>query len=241
MSEKIWHLKKCDLFQQLSSDKLRELELRCRAKKFPRGSPIYLPADEADGVLLLASGRVKICSFSADGKQAILTFIEPGELFGELAVLDDEAREEYAEAAEASQVILIPADEIRRMMNEIPEISLGITKLIGLRRRRIERRLKYLLFRSNRERLTHLILELAEKYGYATREGVALSIKLSHQELANIIGSTRETVTVVLGELQAEGSLRLGRRRIVLTDVKRLAESVSAPVPRFESIPGAGP
>lgn len=240
MSEKLWHLKQCDLFQRLDSAALRELEPRCRVRKFPRGSPIYLPADEADGVLLLASGRVKICSFSTDGKQAILTFIEPGELFGELSVLDDETREEYAEAAEASQIILIPSDEIRRLMNDRPEISLGITKLIGLRRRRIERRLKYLLFRSNRERLIHLILELAEQYGYATKDGVALSIKLSHQELANIIGSTRETVTVVLGELQAEGSLRLGRRRIILKDVKRLADSVSASVPRFESIPGAG-
>ena len=95
MSEKIWLLKRCDLFQWLPPDELTKLELRCRARKFPRGSPIYLPADEADGVLLLTSGRAKICSFSIDGKQAILALIEPGELFGELAVLGQDVREEY--------------------------------------------------------------------------------------------------------------------------------------------------
>ncbi len=85
MSEKIWLLKRCDLFQRLPPEALTKLELRCRARKFPRGSPICLPTDEADGVLLLTSGRAKICSFSIDGKQAILALIEPGALFGELS------------------------------------------------------------------------------------------------------------------------------------------------------------
>jgi len=233
MSEKIWHLKNCDLFERLGADELKGLEMRCRARKFPRGSPIYLPADNADGVLLLTSGRVKICSFSTDGKQAILTFIEPGELFGELAMLDQETREEYAEATEACTLLLIPADAVQDLMARHADVSLGVTKLFGMRRQRIERRLKYLLFRSNRERLVHLLLELAERYGSHTANGVALGIKLSHQDLANIIGSTRETVTVVLGELQNEGSLKLGRRKIVLTDLDRLAQSVQVSPPRI--------
>ncbi|MFV2065446.1 MAG: Crp/Fnr family transcriptional regulator [Pirellulales bacterium] len=234
MSEKTWHLKNCDLFERLAADELKGLEMRCRARKFPRGSPIYLPADDADGVLLLTSGRVKICSFSVDGKQAILTFIEPGELFGELAMLDQETREEYAEAAEACTLLLIPADAMHDLMAQHTGVSLGVTKLFGMRRQRIERRLKYLLFRSNRERLIHLLLELAEQYGSRTADGVALGIKLSHQELANIIGSTRETVTVVLGALQNEGSLKLGRRKIVLTNLDRLAQSVQVSPPRIE-------
>ena len=236
MSEKIWLLKRCDLFQRLPPEALTKLELRCRARKFPRGSPIYLPADEADGALLLTSGRAKICSFSIDGKQAILALIEPGELFGELAVLGQDVREEYAEAAEKSSVLLIPADAIQTLMTDYPDVSIGITKLFGFRRRRVERRLKYLLFRSNRQRLIHLLLELTEQYGRPTAAGVDLGIKLSHQELANIIGSTRETVTVVLGELQAEGSLEVGRRKIVIRDLEGLAKSVQVPTP---SLPGS--
>ncbi|HUY92179.1 MAG TPA: Crp/Fnr family transcriptional regulator [Pirellulales bacterium] len=235
MSEKTWFLKRCNPFEQLPAEELAKVESRCRARNFPRSSPIYLPADEANGVLLLASGRVKICSFSAEGKQAILAFIEPGELFGELSLFDAGERDEYAEAVEASTVVLIPAAEVQRLMESYAQVSLGITKLIGLRRKRIERRLKYLLFRSNRERLVHLLLELAEQYGKKTAAGVQLSIKLSHQDLANIIGSTRETVTMLLGELQLEGYLKLARRNLTITNIDRLAASVSASPPKHLS------
>jgi len=241
MSEKLWHLKRCDLFEQLSTEELRQVESRCRARQFPRNSPIYLPADQADAVLLMASGRAKICGFSADGKQAILAFIEPGELFGELALLVPGDRDEYAEAVEASTVVLIPADEMQRLMEAHATVAVGITRLIGLRRRRIERRLKYLLFRSNRERLVHLLLELAEQYGQRGPEGVQLGIKLSHQDLASVIGSTRETVTVVLGEMQTEGLVKLGRRKIVLQKLDRLAASVDVPPPRLPARPQPGP
>jgi len=233
MSERLWYLKRCDLFQQLGADQLTALESRCRARKCPRGTPIYLPADQADGVLLLAEGRVKIGSFTEEGKQTILAFIEPGEIFGELSLLGSEEREEYAETIEKSTIILISNETMLQLLADNPSVSLGITKLFGLRRQRIERRLKYLLFRSNRERLVHLLLELAEQYGKQVEEGVELRIKLSHQDLASIIGSTRETVTVVLGELQTEGRLQLGRRKIVLKEIDQLAESVNIPSPRL--------
>ncbi len=233
MSEKIWHLKQCDLFQRLGPEELSRLESRCRSRIFPRKSLIYMPTDPADGVMLLASGRAKICTVTDQGKQAILSFVEPGELFGELAIFDSGSREDYAEAAEASTVILIPADEMRRLVERHPAVSVGITKLIGLRRRRIERRLKSLLFKSNRERLVHLLVELADQYGTPADEGIGLRIRLSHQDLANVIGSTRETVTIVLGELQAEGSLRVGRRRIVLRDAEGLARSIGVPPPKL--------
>ena len=233
MSERLWYLKQCDLFQQLSAQQLQMLELQSRARKFPRTSPIYLPAEQANGILLLAEGRVKIGSFTEEGKQTILTFIEPGEIFGELALLGADRRNEYAEAVEKSTIILIPAEVMQRLIEENPKVSFGITKLFGLRRERVERRLKYLLFRSNRERLIHLLLELTGQYGRHTARGVELSIKMSHQDLASMIGSTRETVTVVLGVLQTEGHLRLGRRKIIITGLAHLAASVQSEAPRI--------
>ncbi|MDC0935755.1 Crp/Fnr family transcriptional regulator [Pirellulales bacterium] len=236
MSERLWHLKQCELFQRLRPDQLKLVETRCRSRRFPRNSPIYLPADYADGVFLLAEGRAKIGGVTEDGKQTILGFIEPGELFGELSLLGAPTREEYAHAVEKTLVLMIPRDLMEQLIEQNPQLSMGITKLFGLRRLRIERRLKYLLFRSNRERLVHLLLELAERYGRPTDEGIGLRIKLSHQDLASIIGSTRETVTVVLGELQSEGLITLGRRRVTLLDLKRLAASVQMPTPRLSGV-----
>jgi CRP-like cAMP-binding protein len=191
-------------------------------------------------VLLLALGRVKIGSFNADGKESILAFIEPGELFGELALFDPRRREEFAETVEPSTVVMFPREAFSECMQKHAEISIGVTKLIGLRRQRIERRLKYLLFRSNRNRLVHLLLELAEQYGQGTPQKVLIRLRLSHQDLANIIGSTRETVTVTLGELQVEGLVELGRQKLVLCDLIRLAASAQTEIPtRWEAAPEA--
>jgi|SRR6056297_3488042 len=226
VKEKLWHLKGCDLFGRLLPEEIQRLEMRSRSRTFPARCPIYLPSEKADSVFLLVKGLVKVCNLTADGKQSILAFVEPGELFGELAIFADAAREEYVETVEAATVVMIPADTLQDLMAAHSDVALAITKLVGLRRHRIERRLKNLLFLSNRDRLIHLLLDLAEQFGTFADDGVRLRIKLAHQELANLIGSTRETVTLLLGQLKAEGFIEIGRRRIVLTDSQRLSQSV---------------
>ncbi|MCA9103277.1 MAG: Crp/Fnr family transcriptional regulator [Planctomycetales bacterium] len=231
MPEKVWHLKEFRLFEQLSPEQLARIEAHARMRHFARKSLVYLPGDAAEAVLLVVSGRVKICNFTADGKQSILTFIEPGEVFGELAALDDVPHEEYAEVVEPATIVLIPRDEMRRLMEETPIWTVALTRLFGLRRRRIERRLRNLLYRNNRERLVHLLLELAEQYGHEWAGGVQLDVPLSHQDLASLIGSTRESTTVALGELVNEGYVQLARRRVFIRDLAGLAASVDTTAP----------
>lgn len=216
MTQMLWHVRNCSLFQRLTEAQLGTLEQRSRIRKFPKGSTIYLPTDLSDSAFLLAEGRVRMCSTTPEGKQSILAFVEPGELFGELAIVDTSEREERAEAVQNSTVVLLPGDHLRQLMEDAPGLAMGVTKLIGLRRKRVERRLRSLLFRSNRERLSQLLVDLAEQYGNATTDGIELAIKLSHQDLASIIGATRETVTTVLGELQSEGLVRIQRQKLTL-------------------------
>lgn len=238
MNEKFWYLKNCPLFEQLQSADVERLESVAQAKTFPKRSLVYMPADAGESVFLLTSGRIKLYHVTSDGKQAVMALIEPGEMFGELAIFGGGDREEFAEAMTKSTLIKIPRGEIQRLMEVHADVAVGVTKLMGFRRRRIEKRLKSLLFRSNRDRLVHLLIELAEKYGSRTAEGVRLGIKLSHQELASIIGSTRETVTVVLGELQQEGQLVIERRQIILKQIEQLAATVEEKAP---SIPEDSP
>ena len=229
MAGQIWYLKSCRLFESCNPSQIARLEAASRSKSVSKGEPVYLPADAANSVLVLASGRVKICHLTSDGKQSILAFIEPGEVFGELAILDMGNRDEYAEAVENSRVISIPEATLRELMEEHADLCLGVTKIIGLRRRRIERRVKNLLYLPNRERIIHLLLELAEQYGLGTQQGIELSIRLSHQDLASLVGSTRETVTVVLGAMQNEGLIELGRRKVILKAPDQLAHQVGIP------------
>jgi CRP-like cAMP-binding protein len=242
MADTYWYIKNCDLFSQVSPEDVAWLESRSQMRKFKRGEAVYLPEDSNDDILLVASGRVKICHSTPEGKHAILGFIDPGEIFGELILLDSNARREgTAEAAEKSVVIAIPKNELLAIVQKYPSIVLGVTKLIGVRRQRVERRLRNLLFRSNRDRVIHLLLELTEKYGKRSEAGIELQIRLSHQEMASIIGSTRETVTVVLGQLQAEGLLTIARRRIVLLSTEKLAKEVDEPNPKPKVPDHGGP
>ncbi len=238
MQEKYWYLKNCRLLERLEPSQLAWLESRSRFRKFPKNATVYLPSDQSDGVMLLASGQVKICNVTADGKQSILTFVEPGDVFGELSLFDSGQREEFARTTESTQIILMPAESLRKVAEENPYLAMRISRLVGMRRKQIERRLKYLLFHSNQERLIHLLLELSETYGKSLdNHEVEIGIKLSHQDLAGVIGSTRESVTLILGELQADGLIRTSRRKIVLLKIQALADSIRQAPPTIPESP----
>jgi CRP/FNR family cyclic AMP-dependent transcriptional regulator len=238
MPEAIWFLKRCPLFEHLSPDECRRLEARTRARTFPKKAVIYFPDQPGESVLLLARGRVKILSLTPGGRETIVAFVEPGELFGELAVLDASPRSEYAEAVEESLTLAIPRDELVALMARRPDVALAITKLIGLRRRRVETRLKNLLFRTTRERTAAVLVELTESHGRAVGPYWEIAIRLSHQDLANLVGATRETVTLTLGQMQKEGLIRVSRRRITVLNRAGLAAEVAGdPMPGVPSRP----
>ncbi len=240
MSETIWFLKRCPLFERLSPTEGQRLEARALARSFSKRAIVYFPDDPGETVLLLARGRVKIKAVTPDGRETIFAFIEAGEVFGELALVDSEPRREYAEAVEESLVLAVPRDDVLWLMERRPDVALHITKLLGFRRRRIENRLRNILFRSTRERMVALVLELLESHGHRSADGPwEIRPKLSHQELANLIGATRESVTLALGGLQREGLIAMHRRLIRVPDRAKLAAAdESGPEPARR--PGKG-
>jgi len=233
MVDQLWYLKNCSLFRGLSPEHINRLESRSKFRKYDAKSLVYLPADDGDSALLLATGRVKLYHVTSDGRQSVLAIIEPGELFGELNVIESGEREEFAQTMEPSSIIMIPGDEIRQLMEQQATVSLELTRLMGLRRRRVERRIKSLLYRTPRERMACLLLELTERYAEPCNDGLLLNIRLSHQDMSSIIGTTREMVTVMLGELRTNGVIDIRRRRVILKDAAMLAASVGESPPNF--------
>ena len=224
MDGALWYLKRFDLFERLTASEAERLNRRALIRPYKRHSLIYSPAEPGQSVLAVASGRVKIKDLTADGRETILAFIEEGELFGELALLDGRPRQEFAEAVEDSEIVAFPTDEVTRLMESRPDVALSVTKLIGLRRQRIESRLRNLLFLPSRARLVHVLLELAETHGDQSDNRSLIRIPLTHHDLAGLIGASRETVTIVLGQLQADRLVRMERKRILLPDLKKLRE-----------------
>jgi CRP/FNR family transcriptional regulator, cyclic AMP receptor protein len=228
MKEKIWFLKDCDLFERLSAAEKRRLESQAVLRTFPPGTFIYFPTDPGQSVLVVARGRVKIKFITPDGQETILAFVGPGELFGELAIVDTQPRNEYAEATAETTVIAIPRDDMLGLMERQPELALHVTRLFGFRRRRLENRLRNILFCSIRRRIVALLLELLETHGQRDGGAWEIALPLSHQDLASLIGATRETVTLTLGQLQDEKFIQVRRRRLIVLDRERLAAEGSA-------------
>lgn len=220
---KLWYLKRCDLFERLTAEQAEQIERRASMRTFRRGELIYVPGDPGKSVLVVVRGRVKIKGITPDGKEFILAFVDEGEIFGELGLFDDGPREEFAEAAESTEVLALRREDLLRVLEERADIVLQITKLIGLRRKRVETRLRNLLFRSNRQRVAGLLIELLDTHGERNGRGWAIRLPLSHQELAGLIGATRETVTITLGQLQLDGLIRVQRKNITVLDRDGLA------------------
>ncbi len=220
---KLWYLKRCDLFERLTAEQAEQLERRASMRTFGRGELIYVPGDPGQAVLVVARGRVKIKGITPDGKEFILAFVDEGEIFGELGLFDDGPREEFAEAAEPTEVLALRRDDVLRLLEQRSDVVLQITKLIGFRRKRVETRLRNLLFRSNRQRVAGVLIELLDSHGQRNGRGWEIALPLSHHELAGLIGATRETVTITLGQLQLDGLIRVRRKLITVVDRDGLA------------------
>lgn len=224
------YLQTSRLFASLSDLQTEEIVRQSTVRQLPSKSHLRIPTVETTQVHLMLRGRAKVSYLTRDGKQPILYFVNPDELVGEQTIFHGRQSNDYVETIESSVVATMPSRLMRDLVLAEPTFSTSLLELISRRRAQSENRTRQLLFLTNRERLTHLLLDLAAEYGSEVDGQLELNIKLSHQDLANYIGSTRETVTVVLGKMQLDGLLTVKRRRIALLDAATLAASVDRQV-----------
>jgi len=220
--EGLWCLEQIDLFRRLPPRervKLRRLGKRVR---YRRGETIYLPGDPSDTIFFLRKGRVKLAYLDESGKRLTLMICGRGEPFGEMALAGEERRTLIAEALENVELCAVSKDELLRFAEENPGLSLRITKLVGLRFLEIENRLEDLIFKDVPTRLARLLIKLGNQYGTPADGGTRIDLKITHQDLAELIGSTRETTSAALGDFEQEGLIEKSRNRIVLKDLEGL-------------------
>lgn len=223
MPSKFWFLKQIKLFSNLGKEDMDHLDQVTRMEDVRRRQPIYLPGDNPDSVYLLKAGRVKISRISKEGKELTLGILEPGEVFGELEVLDGSLRDTVAEALEDASICVIRREDFEEVLKKNPDLTIRLTKLIGFRLKKIESRIEDLVFRDVPVRLVRLLLSLSEEFGKQEAEGVRLGLRITHQEIANLIGSTRETVSATLNDFKRQGLIQLDHRSITLLDQVRLS------------------
>jgi len=223
MPKTSWYLEQCPLFEPLTRQQILRLGHQCTIRECVGGSRVCSARETVDAIYLLGSGRAKLLQVTEAGKENILAFIELGQVFGELSLFVPDFESEAVEAVVDSTVLVIRAAAVRQLIREDHDLLLRMTRMISLRRQQAERRVKSLLVRSPRYRLTRLLLDLAERYGTTTDGGIVIDRPISHQELASQIGAARESVTIAMGQLQSEGIISFNRHVLIILKSDKLA------------------
>jgi len=219
---RFWCVQEFSLAEALEARQKEELDAFMQHVRYEKGETIYFPGDPSDTVYTLHDGRVRLDYLDESGKRLTFAIVGPGQVFGETALAGEEKRRWIAEAMEDTTLCIVHKNDLMRFAERNPKFALTITKLIGSRMVEIENKLENLLFRDVRARLANTLLALAREHGTEADGGVRIELGLTHQELARLIGSTRETTSATLGDLEDEGLIQKRRGEIVLTDMERL-------------------
>jgi CRP/FNR family cyclic AMP-dependent transcriptional regulator len=219
---KLWYLQRFRLLEAMSPPQMEMALKMTRMLEVKRGQTIYMEGDPSDQLFLLKVGVVKISTAPADRPETILALLYPGDIFGELAMVEDTPRDHVATAHEDVVLCALSRDMLLKMAQETPALGYHITKVMGLRVKRFRTRIEELLYKSAHARIAHTLLDLASDYGIPDSEGILVPLRLNQADLGNLVGLARETVNTVLQDFKQRGLVEAGRRNIRIIDPHRL-------------------
>jgi CRP-like cAMP-binding protein len=223
--DKLWYLQHINIFADMTEAEMRRLAERTTMRTYPRGKVIARPDDPPETIYLIKEGKVKICRYSATGREQILAILDRGDFFGERALVGAQA-DVHCEAFEDTLICILRRRDFEELMQSKPDLSLRVMKVLAERLRQAEDAIENFAFRDVPGRLAALLVRLAEVYGEPHGQGQRLALRFTHQDLASMIGATRETVTNVLNRFRDDGLIAIEERHIIITDPGRLRSPV---------------
>ncbi|MEM0999522.1 MAG: Crp/Fnr family transcriptional regulator [Bacteroidota bacterium] len=223
----IWYLENVDMFDFLCPGKMDASGLGGGHEPsyvFNKGDFIYFPDQEAAEIYLLTSGRVKVGSYSEDGKEIIKAVLQPGELFGEMVMIGERVRKDFAVAMDDDVGICsMSFRKMQRLLFENVDFSLKLSQAIGRKLVRMERRVESLVFKDARTRIVEFLRELALQKGDRQGDVVQVDHFFTHRDIASLTATSRQTVTSVLNDLRSEGLIDFTRRSLYIPSMQKLA------------------
>lgn len=217
-AEKMRYLSELTVFRDLTPREMEELNRITTMSTVPRGRVFYRPEEPGEVLFILKEGRVQLYRISPEGKKLVITTLGSHTLFGEMALLGTKMHNTFAEAVEDCLICVMSRTDLERLILNKPQVALRILEITGKRLREAEERLENMAFKGIPARLASLLLRLAREQGSDTITG------LTHQDLAESVGTYRETATQVLNDLKGQGLIEIGRKRITIVDRERLEE-----------------
>jgi CRP-like cAMP-binding protein len=219
-------LRRVPLFASLTAAQLAEVARMARRQQLARDEAVFYQGDPGDSFYVILSGQVKVSVTSPDGQEAILVILDAGESFGEFSLLDEQPRSATIEATQPSEVLVMRKDEFHRLIHRHPDIALGLLRVMTKRLRDTDQLVQDAAFLDVGERLAKKLLALAESHGRPAARGLEINIQLTQQDLAAMIGATRESVNKQLGAFRERGILAVTRQRITVLKLDALRDLI---------------
>ena len=213
-------LQKVPLFSQLGPADLERVIEFTRERTYPKNSVILFEDDPGDALYVVATGQVKVVLIGEDGREVILSVLGVGEFFGEMALIDDEPRSAHVIAMEDSTLLVLRREDFQGILKQTPGIAIPLLRELSRRLRRVDEKVGSLVLLDVHGRVARLLLELADEAG-AER----VTRRLTHHTIAQMIGSSRETVSRTMRELVDKGFIEVSRRDIVIRNRAALSEA----------------
>jgi CRP-like cAMP-binding protein len=210
-------LRKVPLFSQLSDQDIARLAEVARERTYPKNAVIVFEDDPGDALYLVIRGQVKVVLIGEDGREVILSVLKEGDCFGEMALIDDQPRSAHVIAMEDADVLVLRREDFQRKLTELPGIALALLRTLSRRLREADEKIGGLVLLDVGGRVAQLLLKLADE-----NDGVNITRKITHHTIAQMVGSSRETVSRTIRELTEKGLIEISRRAITIKDRRGL-------------------
>lgn len=215
-------MRKAPLFSALDEQSAETLIASMSPARLERGDVLFHEGDQGERLYVIGEGKIKLGRTSSDGRENLLAILGPGEMFGELSLFDPGPRTATATAVAETQVVSMGQDQLREFLGQRPGVALTLLSALAARLRRTNDVLADLVFTDVPGRVAKALLDLAGRFGRPVDDGVLVPHDLTQEELAQLVGASRETVNKALADFASRGWLRLEARAVLLLDVERL-------------------
>ncbi|HRC11753.1 MAG: Crp/Fnr family transcriptional regulator [Candidatus Phosphoribacter baldrii] len=215
-------VRRAPLFAALDDEAQQALLAQMSSSRLERGDILFREGDQGDTLYVIGEGKVKLGRTSADGRENLIAILGPGEMFGELSLFDPGPRTMTATAVAETQLMGLGNDSLTMLLSGRPEVAKALLAALAARLRRTNEHLADLVFTDVPGRVAKALLDLANRFGRPVEDGIMVAHDLTQEELAQLVGASRETVNKALADFATRGWLKLEARAVLLLDVDRL-------------------
>jgi CRP/FNR family transcriptional regulator, cyclic AMP receptor protein len=215
-------LSEAPLFDALNEEDSRALRSMVLVVKLNRGERLFAEGDKGDQLYIIISGKIKLTKAAPDGRENLLSVHGPGEMFGELSLFDPVPRTASATAVTDTELAALAHDDVRTWLSSRPQVAIHLLQALAQRLRRINEVKADLVFTDVPGRVAKALLDLAERFGVQNSDGIQVNHDLTQEELAQLVGASRETVNKALADFAARGWIQLAAKSVLVIDADRL-------------------